>query len=156
MLRQGRVLPQLSIGQNHQAPSRVLRSALSSAMTEGLVSRDIATMVKAPRSRPREIVPWTSEEARWFLESARNDGDSLYAVFVLVLVLGLRKAEVLGLRRSAVDVEGLELTIGQQLQRVRRELLVAVIRCGNRQSNGPTLEGAGPLTCENAGRGDRI
>jgi hypothetical protein len=77
-------------------------------------------------------------------------------VLVVVLGLGLRKAEVVGLRWSAVDIEGLELTIGQQLQRVRRELLVAVIRCGNGQSNGPTLEGAWPLTCENAGRGDRI
>jgi integrase len=45
---------------------------------------------------------------------------------VVVLMLGLRKAEVVGLRWSAVDLEGLELTIGQQLQRVRRELLVAV------------------------------
>ena len=102
----------------------VLRSALSSAMTEELVSRNVATMVKAPRLRPRKIVPWSSEEARRFLESARNDDDSLYAAFVLVLVLGLRKGEVLGLSWPAVDVMGRELTIDQQLQRVRRELLL--------------------------------
>jgi len=46
------------------------------------------------------------------------------AVFVLVLVLGLRKGEVLGLSWSAVDMQGRELTIDQQLQRVRRELLL--------------------------------
>jgi integrase len=102
----------------------VLRSALSSAMTEELVSRNVATMVKAPRLRPRKIVPWSSEEARRFLESARNDDDSFYAVFVLVLVLGLRKGEVLGLSWSAVDMQARELTIDQQLQRVRRELLL--------------------------------
>ena len=93
-------------------------------MTEELVSRNVATMVKAPRLRPRKIVPWSSEEARRFLESARHDDDSFYAAFVLVLVLGLRKGEVLGLSWPAVDVEGHELTIGQQLQRVRRELLL--------------------------------
>lgn len=36
---------------------------------------------------------WTSQEARPFLESARKDDDRLY---VLVLVLGLRKGEALG------------------------------------------------------------
>ncbi len=116
----------------------VLRSALSSAMTEEPVSRNVATMVKAPRLRPRKIVPWSSEEARRFLESARNDDDLLYAAFVLVLVLGLRKGEVLGLSWPAVDVMGRELTIDQQLQRVRRELLLRqtkppqIARCRSR------------------------
>ena len=35
------------------------------------------------------------DEARAFLESARHDRDPLYAAYVLVLVLGLRKGEVL-------------------------------------------------------------
>jgi integrase len=42
---------------------------------------------------------------------------------VLILVLGLRKGEVLGLRWQAVDLEGRELVIDHQVQRVRRELL---------------------------------
>ena len=116
----------------------VLRSALSSAMTEELVSRNVATMVKAPRLRPRKIVPWSSEEARRFLESARNDGDSFYAVFVLVLVLGLRKGEVLGLSWPAVDVEGRELTIDQQFQRDGRELLL-------RETKTATSDGTLPI-----------
>jgi len=41
-----------------------------------------------------------------------------------VLVLGLRKGEVLALIWSAVDMQARELTIDQQLQRVRRELLL--------------------------------
>jgi integrase len=43
------------------------------------------------------------------LESARADGDTMYAAYVLILVLGLRKGEVLGLRWEAVDLEGREL-----------------------------------------------
>jgi len=46
--------------------------------------------LRASRLRPRKIVPWSSEEARRFPESARNDADSFYAVFVPVL--GLRRA----------------------------------------------------------------
>jgi integrase len=50
-----------------------------------------------PKQRKRKLVPWTSEEARRFLESARSSADPLYAAYVLVVVLGLRKGEVLGL-----------------------------------------------------------
>ncbi|HZA31520.1 MAG TPA: hypothetical protein VE462_08395 [Propionibacteriaceae bacterium] len=68
-------------------------------------------------------MPWSSEEARRFLESARADRDVMYAAYVLILVLGLRKGEVLGLRWEAVDLGGRELVIDHQVQRVRRELL---------------------------------
>lgn len=101
----------------------VLRSALSSAMSEELVEKNVAALVKSPKQRKRKIVPWSSEEARRFLESARSDGDPLYAAYVLVLVLGMRKGEVLGLTWDALDLEVQELVIDHQLQRVRRALL---------------------------------
>jgi hypothetical protein len=40
-----------------------------------------------------------------------------------VLVLGLRKGEVIGIPRNAVDLDTGELDIAWQLQRVRRQLL---------------------------------
>jgi integrase len=67
--------------------------------------------------------PWTAEEARQFLESAKRDQDPLYAAYVLILVMGLRKGEVVGLPWSAVNLDRGELDIGWQLQRVRRQLL---------------------------------
>jgi hypothetical protein len=42
---------------------------------------------------------------------------------VLILVLGLRRGEALGLTWPNVDLESRELTISHQLQRVRRKLL---------------------------------
>ena len=57
------------------------------------------------------------------LESAKRDHHPLYAAYVLILVLGLRKGEVVGLPWSAVNLDRAELDIGWQLQRVRRELL---------------------------------
>ncbi|SDY44777.1 Site-specific recombinase XerD [Micromonospora pattaloongensis] len=102
---------------------KVLRSALSHAQKEELLSRNVATLVKLPAGRRRKGKAWSTEEARRFLESARRDRDPLYAAYVLVLVLGLRKGEVLGLTRDDVDLDAGELVIGRQLQRVRRELL---------------------------------
>ena len=101
----------------------VLRSALSSAMSEELVEKNVAALVKSPKQRRRKLVPWSSEEARRFLESARADNDPLYAAYVLVLVLGMRKGEVLGLTWDAADFDAAELVIDHQSQRVRRALL---------------------------------
>jgi integrase len=101
----------------------VLRSALSHAKTEDLVSRNVAGLVKLPATRRRRGRAWTSEEARRFLESARIDRDPVYGAYVLILVLGLRKGEALGLMWDDVDLDAGELTIGWQLQRVRRQLL---------------------------------
>jgi integrase len=42
---------------------------------------------------------------------------------VLILVLGLRKGEVLGLTWPDIDLDTAELTIARQLQRVRGQLL---------------------------------
>ncbi len=47
----------------------------------------------------------------------------LYAAYVLVLVLGLRKGELLGLTWELVDLDAGELRVGEQLQRVGRQLL---------------------------------
>jgi integrase len=73
--------------------------------------------------RTRKVKPWTAEEARQFLESAKRDQDPLCAAYVPILVMGLRKGEVVGLPRSAVNLDRTESDIGWQLQRVRGQLL---------------------------------
>jgi integrase len=99
-----------------------LRSALTEAVTAELITRNVATAVKLPKIRKRanRRQAWTTDEARRFLESAKDDSDPLYAAYVLILVLGLRKGEVLGLTWLHVDLEGSVLRIALQLQRVSR------------------------------------
>lgn len=99
------------------------RSALASAITRELISRNPAALVKLRTPRRRRRKAWTSEQARQFLESARAAGDALYAAYVLTLVLGLRRGEVLGLVWDDLDLDNAELTVGLQLQRVSGELL---------------------------------
>jgi integrase len=115
----------------HQAPAtqtlgdlrKVLRSALTTAMSEELVTRNVAALIKLPPTRKHKGHAWSSDEARRFLESARADHDPFYAAYVLVLVLAFRKGEVLGLTWDDIDFDASELTIGRQLQRVRGQLL---------------------------------
>jgi integrase len=101
----------------------VLRSALHSAVRQELIDRNVAQLVQIPQQRKRKILPWTNDEARRFLESARSSADPLYAAYVLVLVLGLRKGEVLGLAWEVGNFGQGTLVPDHQLQRVRRSLL---------------------------------
>lgn len=107
------------------AARNTLRAALNHARTEEILSRNVAGLAKVPtaRKRTRKATTWTVEEARRFLEYAREADDPLYAAWVLILVMGMRKGEVFGLRWVDVDFTGEELSIGWQLQRVGSALI---------------------------------
>lgn len=80
-------------------------------------------MSTRPQPKPRhKHQAWTVDDARWFPESARHAGEALYAAFVLVLVLGLRKGAVLGLAWDQIDPGTAELYVSEQIQRVGRKL----------------------------------
>ena len=92
-------------------------------MRDELVSRNVAALVRVPIPRAREAGVWTVEDARRFLESARAANDPLYAGYVLLLVLGLRRGEVLGLAWQDVHFDSGQALIEWQLQRMKGELL---------------------------------
>ncbi|GAQ69684.1 transposase from transposon Tn916 [Streptomyces turgidiscabies] len=86
-----------------------LRAALNLAIRRGLVARNVAEHVTIPRqarkddkARRKARVPWTEDEVKVFL--AHVAGDRLHAVMLLSLI-GLRPAEVCGLRWRDVDLE---------------------------------------------------
>jgi integrase len=102
----------------------VLRAAFTCAVEEQLITRNPAAFRLPGRRDPkRKRRSWTVDEARRYLESARHDDDAYYAAYVLVLVLGLRKGELLGLTWDLIDFGARELYVGEQLQRVGRQLL---------------------------------
>ncbi len=98
----------------------VLSASLTRAEREELVSRNVARLVALPTYHRPEVRPWSVEEARQFLNAARPD--PLYPAFVLLLLYGLRRGEVLGLRWKDVDFQRSEIRIRQQLQRVGDEI----------------------------------
>lgn len=92
-----------------------LRAALSMAMDEKFVTRNVAANAKVPRqarkddkARRKARVPWTEEEVKEFL--AHCSTDRLYAVMLLSLI-GLRPAEVCGLRWQDVDLAAGTLSV---------------------------------------------
>jgi integrase len=99
-----------------------LRAALTNAVAEELLTRNVASVVRLPAPRKRKRNSWSVEEARAFLESARHDSDPLYGAYVLVLVLGLRRGEALGLTWQDVNLDAAEIAVTWQLQRSRGQL----------------------------------
>lgn len=97
-----------------------LHKALKQAMKWGLVPRNVAEAVDAPRPQKKEIRPLAPEQAKRFLEAAR--GDRLEALYVLAITTGLREGELLGLRWQDVDLERRAVRVRQQLTRTRSGL----------------------------------
>ncbi|MCX5049533.1 site-specific integrase [Streptomyces sp. NBC_00474] len=96
---------------------RVLRNALNRAIREELLTRNVALLVDMPKVSKDKGSAWNAREAITFLRAAR--AHRLYAACVLVLVLGLRRSEVLGLRWQDIDFEGWRFTPVKQVQRVK-------------------------------------
>ncbi|MFI6522193.1 tyrosine recombinase XerC [Spirillospora sp. NPDC050679] len=107
------------------AARNALRAAINHARKEEILTRNVASLATIPtaRKRTRKASTWTVEEARQFLQRTRNSDDPLYAAWALILIMGLRKGEVFGLRWSDIDFEAEELTVAWQLQRVGTELI---------------------------------
>lgn len=82
----------------------VLRRALGEAERLGLIPRNVATLVNAPRAARPEMHVLTPDEVNILLDAA--EGDPLEALYVLAVRKGMRLGELLALRWSDVDVHG--------------------------------------------------
>jgi integrase len=93
---------------------RTLHRALNQALRWGLVGRNVAALVDPPRVERPEYVALSPFEARRLMQVAK--GDRLEALYVLALMTGLRRGELLGLRWSDVDLDGRRLVVRRSLQ----------------------------------------
>jgi integrase len=90
-----------------------LRKALQDAVSDGLIPRNVADGIKAPKPKKKEINPLSPEQARAFLEAVR--GDRLEALYSLAVQRGLRQGELLGLRWEDVELEAGTLQVRRTL-----------------------------------------
>lgn len=111
-----------------------LRSALNEAVRRKLVPRNVAELARIPKAARKAAEeakakrePWGEAEVKAFLTGIRED--RLYAPMLLSL-LGMRPAEVCGLRWSDVDLEAGTLRVENT-----RTLVVGVV-----EEKGPKSE----------------
>jgi integrase len=73
-----------------------LNKALAQAVSDGLISRNVAASVKAPQHRRAEIKPLDREQVRVLFKTV--SGHRLEALYTVAITAGLRQGELLGLR----------------------------------------------------------
>jgi integrase len=119
---------------------KILSAALTQAMREELLFRNVARLVELPCYKPDEVHPWTVDETERFLEAARSD--PLYPAFALVVQYGFRRGEILGLRWCDIDFEKRLLHVRQQLQRVGGELRLGDVKTNAGRRTEPLTDSA--------------
>lgn len=116
----------------------VLSAALTRAVREELIIRNVARLVELPEWKRSTIRPWSADDARRFLAVSKTD--PLYPAFVLLILYGLRRGEALGLSWDDIDFDAGTIHIRQQLQRIRGELLLAPVKTSAGKRDLPLLD----------------
>ena len=106
-----------------------LHGALSAAVRQGVIPRNVADHVELPRSETPEMQTWSSNELRRFLSHAESH--RLYPAFVLACSTGMRRSETLGLRWRNLDLDSGRVSVVDTVVPLRG---VAVLRIGETKS----------------------
>lgn len=157
--RQGGLSPQ-TVQYHH----RVLFEALKHAVKQGILVRNVAEAVDAPRGTRREIAVLSPDDVNRFLEAAKVS--PYYNIFFTAVYTGLRRGELLGLRWCDVDLDLGLLSVVQTLQHIqggehifkepksksgRRQIalppsLAILLREHRKQEEGTRISADNPLT----------
>ncbi len=95
-----------------------LANALTRAEKNQLVARNVCRLVEPPRQMHTERRTLTVDEVTTQLLPALT-GHRLYAAFLMLFMMGLRRGEMLGLRWQDIDLKAGVLHIRQALVRVK-------------------------------------
>lgn len=98
----------------------VLRRALNVAIKMQMIERNAAALSEPPRLVKADRRMLTADESRRLL--AQVEKDRLSVLYRLALTLGMRQAEIIGLRWEDVDLERRVLRVRQSIQRIGSEV----------------------------------
>ncbi len=100
----------------------VLRKALADALRDGLIVRNIGTLVKAPRAQAKPVEVLAPDQVRTLL--AAIAGDRQEALITVAVGLGLRQGECFALKWSDIDFEERVLHVRHALVRLSGKVLM--------------------------------
>ena len=102
----------------------MIHKSLTDAERKRLVTRNVAAAADPPRARTddREMQTWGVAEIRRFLDGLGEHG--LKPAFYLLIVTGMRRGEVLGLRWRDLDLAGRRLTVRRTVLSVNYEIVL--------------------------------
>jgi integrase len=93
---------------------RLLSKALKEAARHDLVVRNVASDEAPPRAEREEVTILTAQQVRDVVEELR--GKPLYTKVIISLFTGMRRAEILGLRWSHIDLDAKVITVREAVE----------------------------------------
>ncbi|MBI4304835.1 MAG: site-specific integrase [Chloroflexi bacterium] len=97
---------------------KTLGVALGSAMSDNLLSRNVARLTRPPKQKRREMRIWPRETVTAFLTGVRGAGDRYAPLYQLALETGMRQGEILGLHWDDVAFDRGLMRVARSLERV--------------------------------------
>ncbi|MGH8881944.1 MAG: tyrosine-type recombinase/integrase, partial [Stackebrandtia sp.] len=83
---------------------------------------------KATGKKPGPVMVWTPDQAGCFLDHVEAHDPDMYPIYALVLRLGLRRGEAVGLAADHLDLHNATATITRQLAVHHRELVYKKVK----------------------------
>jgi integrase len=97
---------------------RVLHKALADAVSQEVLSRNVAAVVRAPKVPEKEMVALTAVEVRAVVAAVKSS--VIYPHVVTLLSTGMRRGELMGLQWSDVDLDTGRLRIERAVEKTRQ------------------------------------
>jgi integrase len=97
---------------------RVVSTMLKHAMQWGVVARNVAGMVDAPRVKARELEVLSPDQVRRVLDALHQP--EVKSIASVALGTGLRRGELLALRRQDVNLDAATLRVEQAVEQTTR------------------------------------
>lgn len=101
-----------------------LVKALNDAVKFELLNRNVAKGVEMPRYEKPDITPYDESQVRQLLEHANRTGDYFAPIWRLLIVSGMRRGELCGLKWSDVDTVGGTITISETRLNVDGQIII--------------------------------
>ncbi|MDP3879875.1 MAG: tyrosine-type recombinase/integrase [Dehalococcoidales bacterium] len=95
----------------------VIHKALQTALEYGIVSRNVADAVKAPKAEHTDMETWDGMEIAHFLEVSIDS--PYYALFYTALFTGMRRSEMLALRFQDIDFLLSQVSVSRGLHQLK-------------------------------------
>lgn len=94
----------------------IIKSAIKQAVNNRMINENVCNAVVLPKKKKVEIVPFTQDDITKFLKEAQKD--RLYALYLLEMMTGLRRGEILGLKWENIDFEDKRIEVVNNLCKV--------------------------------------
>lgn len=102
----------------------IIRRALNEAVKQGFIVRNPTNAVTAPKPQRKNFTTLTVEQVRKLLREV--EGHRFYPIYVIAVMMGLRKGEILGLRWQDVNFDNNTISIENIVYEIKGNLYQGV------------------------------